>query len=271
MKNRFLTSGKFAKLCRTTRETVLHYDRIGLLKPRRVSGNGYRRYGPEQFYDFDIISILKDTGGSLNEIAAIRKAGAESFLELLDEKKLALEQERARLARRQDRLEDFAALMREYLETAYDVFAVVDQEEERLDFIPDPQNQNDVTAETIGSYVDSLNRYEGQGRMGRTPYGIFIRREDVALGGFAKTFIFSRASRDAPAKTLHIKPKGVYAALSHKGPAESQTRIYAELLGRIAEKGLKIIGNAYIYDMMGHIFTADDPDEYALRYCVQVG
>ena len=50
MKNeKFLKTGEFARLCHTTKETLFHYDREGILKPRHVSGNGYRRYGLEQF------------------------------------------------------------------------------------------------------------------------------------------------------------------------------------------------------------------------------
>ena len=59
---KFLKTGEFARLCHTTKETLFHYDREGILKPRHVSGNGYRRYGLEQFFDFDMISLLKETG-----------------------------------------------------------------------------------------------------------------------------------------------------------------------------------------------------------------
>ena len=40
----FFTTGQFAKLCSTTKETLFHYDSLGLLKPARVGENGYRYY-----------------------------------------------------------------------------------------------------------------------------------------------------------------------------------------------------------------------------------
>ena len=46
---KFLTSGEFARLCRTTKETLFHYDREGLLKPKLITGNGYRRYAGSRF------------------------------------------------------------------------------------------------------------------------------------------------------------------------------------------------------------------------------
>ena len=32
----YYTTGEFAKLCHTTKETLFHYDSIGLLKPKIV-------------------------------------------------------------------------------------------------------------------------------------------------------------------------------------------------------------------------------------------
>ena len=65
---RFFTTGQFAALCGTTKETLFHYDRIGILKPACVGENGYRYYTAVQFYDFDLIRTMKYTGSSLEDI-----------------------------------------------------------------------------------------------------------------------------------------------------------------------------------------------------------
>lgn len=67
----FFTTGQFAKLCSTTKETLFHYDSLGLLKPARVGENGYRYYSASQFFDFDLIAVLQSAGCSLQEIHAI--------------------------------------------------------------------------------------------------------------------------------------------------------------------------------------------------------
>ena len=66
----FFTTGQFAKLCSTTKETLFHYDSLGLLKPARVGENGYRYYAASQFFDFDLIAVLQSAGCSLQEIHA---------------------------------------------------------------------------------------------------------------------------------------------------------------------------------------------------------
>ena len=39
-----LKAGEFAQLCRTTKEALRHYDRIGLLCPAARGENGYKLY-----------------------------------------------------------------------------------------------------------------------------------------------------------------------------------------------------------------------------------
>ncbi len=62
------TTGQFAELCGVKKQTLFHYDDIGLLKPALVEDNGYRRYSYSQYQDFLLISCLKEAGMSLTEI-----------------------------------------------------------------------------------------------------------------------------------------------------------------------------------------------------------
>ena len=82
-----LSTSEFAKLCNTTKQTLFYYDKENLLKPKYVSDNGYRRYGVEQFMDFDRITMYKETGSTLKEIKTyIRNVNGEAFLALLEKK-----------------------------------------------------------------------------------------------------------------------------------------------------------------------------------------
>ena len=64
----WLTSGAFAALCGTTKETLRHYKDMGLLLPAHQGNNSYFYYDVEQFYDFYAISIFRQTGTPLEEI-----------------------------------------------------------------------------------------------------------------------------------------------------------------------------------------------------------
>jgi DNA-binding transcriptional MerR regulator len=70
MSQPLLTAGRFAKLARTTKRTILWYEQVGILLPATIDGNGYRSYEPRQILDFQIISLLRQLDFSLDEIKA---------------------------------------------------------------------------------------------------------------------------------------------------------------------------------------------------------
>ena len=47
-KQEYLSAGRFAALVGTTKETLFHYDEIGLFVPKRRGTNGYRYYAMDQ-------------------------------------------------------------------------------------------------------------------------------------------------------------------------------------------------------------------------------
>ena len=69
---RLLKSGEFAELCGTTKETILHFARMGVLLPYRTERNRYRVYRPEQLYDYEFIMLLQKTGATLDDIRQLR-------------------------------------------------------------------------------------------------------------------------------------------------------------------------------------------------------
>ncbi len=93
-----MTSGAFAALCGTTKETLRHYKDVGLLLPAHQGGNGYFYYDVGQFYDFYAISIFRQTGTPLEEIRrCLRGQDTAKTLELLREQRTRLDAERKKL------------------------------------------------------------------------------------------------------------------------------------------------------------------------------
>ena len=269
-KKKFLTTGEFAKLCMTTKETLFHYDRENLLKPRYISENGYRHYGVEQFYDFDMISFFKETGSSLKEIKAyIDNRDGETFLLQLEDKLHILKKERARLAQRETMLRDLTAGTREALDFPYGTFMVLEQEEERLEIVPTAATPEDSETDFVERFAEYIDFYDKQKRTPRSPFGILLDKEDVEKGSYLERYFFSRATRATPHTMLHVKPAGRYAVLAHKGDIASHLSAYTDLLRHIQASGLTIAGNCYYYDMMSYVLQGAG-DTYRAKFCVQV-
>lgn len=89
MNHQYLTAGQFAKLARTTKRTILWYQQAGILMPVSVSENGYRCYEPRQILDYQIISLLRALGFSLEEISS-HITGGQSLMSLFTTKKVSI-------------------------------------------------------------------------------------------------------------------------------------------------------------------------------------
>ena len=72
MSDGFFTISEFAKYSRTTRDTLLHYDKIGLLRPVSRGSNSYRFYSNRQLAIVNVIRTLQNLGMSLDEIRELK-------------------------------------------------------------------------------------------------------------------------------------------------------------------------------------------------------
>jgi len=63
-----LTAGEMAKLCGTTKATLYHYEKEGILQPFQIGENGYRYYRINQIYSYEGVRVLQQQGLSLEEV-----------------------------------------------------------------------------------------------------------------------------------------------------------------------------------------------------------
>ena len=70
--NRMFSVSGFAKFSRTTRDTLHHYDKIGLFSPLSRGGNNYRYYLSRQLSGINMIRRLQELGLSLTEIKTLK-------------------------------------------------------------------------------------------------------------------------------------------------------------------------------------------------------
>ncbi|WP_431219100.1 MerR family transcriptional regulator [Leifsonia xyli] len=87
-----------ARIAGTTSRTLRHYDAIGLLKPSRVGGNGYRYYDRDSLVRLQRILLLRELGLGLDAVGRVLDDRTDAVPALRDH--LAwLQAERERLAR----------------------------------------------------------------------------------------------------------------------------------------------------------------------------
>ena len=89
---------EFARLTGVTVRALHHYDRLGLLRPRR-SPSGYRLYGDRDLVRLEQIVALKFIGVPLRQIPGLLERGGGPLREALRAQRRVLEEKRALLGR----------------------------------------------------------------------------------------------------------------------------------------------------------------------------
>jgi DNA-binding transcriptional MerR regulator len=89
---------EFAVLAGVTCKTLRHYDRIGLLTPRRTDA-GYRIYSADDLLRLQQIATLKLLGFSLAQVRRVLQGGVRPLREALPAQRAALQERRAQIDR----------------------------------------------------------------------------------------------------------------------------------------------------------------------------
>lgn len=219
--NNLLSIGKFATFCNTTKDTLIHYDNLGLLKPFSFTPGNHRFYDIQQYHNFRLIQNLADIGIPLQEIKHIMQA--ETLSErtgLLLEKELELELRLQYLRNTRLFLEESNKVLPfTYPETSDTPFIHKLEYTQKLYATPFPCLQPTMYhfSQILKSHISQCNR----NGIHPFPLGILIQRRDRGLSRNRHVFITSPLGNRPPDNQTIIKPDGKYASLFHTGSLQT--------------------------------------------------
>lgn len=75
---KYYTAGELARLFNIPKQTMLYYDKMGILKPEFVAENGYRYYSTPQYLTLEIILFLRKMDISVPDIRKFWRTGPET-------------------------------------------------------------------------------------------------------------------------------------------------------------------------------------------------
>ena len=253
----WLTSGAFAALCGTTKETLRHYKDIGLLSPAYQGDNGYFYYDVEQFYDFYAISIFRQTGTPLEEVRrCLQGQDAAQTLALLREQRGRLEAERQKLAHMDFVLSsalrnlEFGPVTDMVPQTAWfeaeHMLALPAEELGRIE--PSPEAGDDVLIAVLERCRELCGRYGLQ-----PDYQLgAIHSPDTEQSGIR--YLYTRIKEAADCPYYREKPAGNYLYLCCRGRWDISEG-YEALSRHVREEGIRTAGPVYACDLAGFILN----------------
>ncbi|CEQ17501.1 MerR family transcriptional regulator [Paraclostridium sordellii] len=100
-----LSTGQVSKLFDISKDTLRHYDKLGILKPEVNKSNGYRYYSQEHIDQLNLILAAKDLDISLSAIKeTIESENLSKYKNLIDKQERLIKEKIENLKRKQKQL-----------------------------------------------------------------------------------------------------------------------------------------------------------------------
>lgn len=269
-KHRFKTA-EFAALCGVKKDTLLHYDHIGLLKPQWVGENGYRYYSARQLPVYDLIAALRRLGTPLGEIRDyLAKRSPQALLELLAEKEEALAQERRRLDRMEALLHNVRSKAQQAAQVCPGQFLLEESPEMWCAVVeaPDFAGAGFQEAVYLLHVRQLLTWARAQGSPSQAP-GDIICRESLEQGRFFEDHYYCVVPPGTTGWEVRIRPAGTYAVLYHQGSYVSEYDACRRLWEWVHVQGYEVDGDLYEEDLINN-FATEDTQSYLLKLSLKI-
>lgn len=272
MKNKiYLSTGELAQMFGLTKQTIIYYDKIGLISPAKRGEKDYRYYTLEQADELDSILTFRNLGVPIKTLKEyLRVRNAEGCIEMLKKQKEKVNLEIQKLDKIRKKIEGRARLLEQVLEVKDFEKVEFSMEDQEL-YMIEPCVEEDEKS-YMQSFISICNRSKELQIDFENPICSIITKEALKQGCYKKIAYFGiKIPEDFIGNVINKfeKPKGIYASTYHKGSYDTMHLSYERLIKNIEEQGYRICGNAYEMDLLSTLTNADS-DEYLKLISIQI-
>ncbi|MDR0852406.1 MAG: MerR family transcriptional regulator [Clostridiales Family XIII bacterium] len=266
MDNGLFSISEMASLARVTRDTLIHYDKIGLIQPVLRGKNNYRYYSDKQLALVNIVRTLQSLGMSLKEIDKIaRSRTPERILQAFTEQTPEIEKNIEKLLKSHTLLLTLRETIASALST--DEHAVELQQQEAESIFLGPKNDYSggrSINDALLQFYKYCRKTEDTIDLNYSAWGVFAgaRIERGDWQGPDHFYFNNPHAHDE-------KPAGLYVTAYGRGNYGTGDKIYRRLTRYINENKLTICGPAYEAYPLNEI-SIQDPDNYLIRVSIRV-
>lgn len=267
-KSQYLTTGELAKLMHVTKNTLFHYDKIGLFSPEIVLDNEYRYYSIHQIEVLEAIIMLKELGMSLKEIQTfLSDRTPKKLLELFEKEERILTEKIRLLKDRRQWMEEKSKKVRGYLDKAPDEIFICEKPGRYylMDAFLDVSE-----SEFAERTAELINFYESRSKSICYEIGYIQYAKDVRQQIYANYSNVILLMKHKPGgMSCHFMPEGKYLTTYFKGHWRTIGEAYRKLLAyadehqiTLAEEFLEV----YTVDQL----MAETVEEYVTEISVRI-
>lgn len=271
------TTGEFAKLCKVKKQTLFHYDDIGIFSPEIKGDNNYRYYSYNQLEVFAVISMLKDLDMPLKDIKSyLDQRSPQALIDLLSDQEKEIEKKMEELEWVKSFIRTKSKLTRIGMIAQPDTVIIEELPKEYLvvSSYSGSSEDKDVSAGVIKhlNYCHSQDIYSAYSIGGMIDSNNLPQRDE-----YDYAYFYTKLSRDdyeyyikeKPCATITVKVAGQYASIYHKGGYENVYQEYEKLATYITSHGLTM-GSHFYEDAILDELSMKGYENYLLKLSVQI-
>ena len=265
----YFSIGEFAKLCNTTRATLYHYERQGLLSPIVNKENGYRFYRLYDYYRFMYIAHLIRIGFSLREIFdCVADKRLETYLEMQRISSDRLFEKQEQLKVRNERTQRGLQALVRSLDQPLALPQITFREEEyflRMPFDGNLNGKDCIKCQARNRQYAAKNGIDIQGHF------LGFYSENILSQAPPKfKYVLTKMTEKHECEYLFIRPRGVYISIYYRGPFTEEGNDAYSIIEKYMEKHrFDALTGIFVEDIVGPFISAN-PSEYIAEMLVQI-
>ncbi len=269
--NAYYTAGELASLFHISKQTLLYYDKMDLLKPEFISENNYRHYALRQYLTLEIIINLRKLDIPIAKIKEyLSHRSPETFQRLLEEKAAECEASIKKAQKIQQHIHAVFHQLQKVQETKLEQITLTFRPQKYF-FITPLSNQLS-SMEVVNKLAQHNHTVFAQQYFKEKAVGWIIDKTEFLSGNPSRSkAFFSTVTEDFP-KNLAclLRPAGLYMTLRFQGTFFSHTDQVIETIQSFMQKNnLTAIGDIYVMPLKNHWLTPD-PAQYINQVSMQV-
>lgn len=264
MSNRtdYLSISEFAELSGIKRKTLIYYDQIDLLKPRKISDKGYRYYHYQQLYAVNMIIFFKDIGMSLEAIKEYSQLkSADQIIELIQNQKEKIRQKQLYYNRMEQMIDLQIQSLKETENFNDTSISLVEYDEVALFF--SETIYHGVHSRVSVSLSELYQQCIAAGYEFPYPSGMAMYMADDWNPEASAAQYYVKVPDSSS-----VRPKGRYLECYVQGHAEYKTG-YEKLINYAQKHKLSIMNTLYI-DFIQNELVAQNFDDFIMKMMIQI-
>jgi len=264
--NGYFSISEFAEFSRTTRDTLLYYDRIGLLSPMSHGENKYRYYTARQLALVNMIRTSQALGMSLDEIKELKDHLSPEFVDRLLSRQIE---------KIDTKIEEWVRARKLLLTLQKSIHSVLNVDESAItvQFL----SAEAIVLGDLNNYSRGKNDYDALINFYRTIYAKypdidlnysvwgFFSEERIKQGDWVWPDRYYFYNPEGP----DIKPAALYAVGYTRGGYGQSDELYKRVIDYIDKNGFEICGPAYEEYPLNEICVPQQ-ENYLMRLMITV-